>query len=76
MLIGQHIALKRLTTDQDYVGIICTRAKIHDVIQDAVDNARFICEDFYGLFQAPEVKVYCPTSLEFMYPHVLIHVLT
>lgn len=83
ILIGQHIALNapNLSTQQqqqqpDYVGIICTRTNISEIAQDAIDNARFICEDHYGLFQAPEVKLYGPSDLHFMYlPSHLHHML-
>lgn len=60
----------------DHVGIICTRTKVLDLVQEAVDNSRFICEDHYGLFSAPEVQVYCDEGLEFMYvPSHLHHML-
>lgn len=76
MLIGQHIDLQKPQTRSDYVGIICTKTNILNIAQEAVDNARFICEDYYGLFAAPEVKLYCPKDLEFMYvPSHLHHIL-
>lgn len=94
MLIGQHIALNQpptyATTDhgdvsqQDYVGVICTRTPIQQIAQEAVDNARFICEDHYGLFTAPRVDIVCPgqestsgqDGLTFMYvPSHLHHML-
>jgi pyruvate dehydrogenase kinase 2/3/4 len=73
MLIGQHIALQKSSPNQDYVGIICTRTNVCEIAQDAIDNARFICEDHYGLFKAPEVKLYCPKNLEFMYVPSHLH---
>ncbi|KAI9593829.1 mitochondrial branched-chain alpha-ketoacid dehydrogenase kinase-domain-containing protein [Syncephalis fuscata] len=76
MLIGQHIALHQSTQDSDYVGIICTRTNISQIVQEAIDNARFICEDYYGLFTAPEIQLHCPKELEFMYvPSHLHHML-
>ncbi|MCJ1312305.1 hypothetical protein MMC25_005979 [Agyrium rufum] len=79
MLIGQHIAL----TDQshhktlpDYVGIICTKTNVSELAQEAIDNARFVCEDHYGLFDAPKVQLVCPPNLNFMYvPGHLSHML-
>jgi pyruvate dehydrogenase kinase 2/3/4 len=78
MLIGQHIAL----TDQDhnkdpsYVGIICTKTNVRDLAQEAIENARFVCEDHYGLFDAPKVQLVCPPDLHFMYvPGHLSHML-
>lgn len=76
MLIGQHIALQKPLISSEYVGIICTRTNVCEIAQDAIDNARFICEEHYGLFKAPEVKLYCPKTLEFMYvPSHLHHML-
>ncbi|KAI9354022.1 hypothetical protein BD770DRAFT_392932 [Pilaira anomala] len=67
MLIGQHSALYRGPFMRDYVGVICTRTNIKEIAQDAIANARFICEDYYGLFKAPEVQMFCPGDIEFMY---------
>ncbi len=67
MLIGQHIALTSEPPRKDYVGIICTKANVQALAQEAIDNARFICEDYYSLFDAPKVQLSCPPDLEFMY---------
>ncbi|OZJ02337.1 hypothetical protein BZG36_04592 [Bifiguratus adelaidae] len=76
MLIGQHVALNRGPPRADYVGIICTRTNLEEIAREAIDNARFICEDAYGLFKAPEVQLYCDKSIEFMYvPSHLSHML-
>ncbi|RMZ79823.1 hypothetical protein DV737_g3258, partial [Chaetothyriales sp. CBS 132003] len=78
MLIGQHIAL----TDQanhrhpHYVGIICTKTNVKELAEEAIENARFVCEDHYGLFDAPKVQLICPPNLTFMYvPGHLSHML-
>lgn len=58
------------------MGVICTRTNIAEIAQEAIDNARFICEDYYGLFKAPEVHLHCPEVVEFMYvPSHLSHML-
>ncbi|KAI8880344.1 alpha-ketoacid dehydrogenase kinase [Backusella circina FSU 941] len=76
MLIGQHVALYRGPNRKDYVGVICTKTNIRDVALDAIANATFICEDHYGLFKAPEVQMFCPGEIEFMYvPSHLNHML-
>jgi pyruvate dehydrogenase kinase 2/3/4 len=75
MLIGQHIALNNEPARKDYVGIICTRTNVQALAQEAIDNARFICEDYYGLFDAPQVHLICRPDLEFMYvPGHLSHI--
>jgi pyruvate dehydrogenase kinase 2/3/4 len=78
MLIGQHIALtdQNHNKDPSYVGIICTKTNVRDLAQEAIENARFVCEDHYGLFDAPKVQLVCPPNLHFMYvPGHLSHML-
>ena len=78
MLIGQHIALTDQSHHKDpsYVGIICTKTNVKDLAEEAIENARFVCEDHYGLFDAPKVQLVCPDNLSFMYvPGHLSHML-
>lgn len=78
MLIGQHIALtdQRTHTDPHYVGIICTKTNLKELAQEAIENARFVCEDHYGLFDAPKIQLVCNPDLNFMYvPGHLSHML-
>lgn len=78
MLIGQHIALtdKSHYRDPTYVGIICTKTNVRDLAQEAIENARFVCEDHYGLFEAPKIQLVCNPNLNFMYvPGHLSHML-
>jgi pyruvate dehydrogenase kinase 2/3/4 len=78
MLIGQHIALTDQSHHRDpsYVGIICTKTNIQDLAQEAIENARFVCEDHYGLFEAPKIQLVCSPNINFMYvPGHLSHML-
>ncbi|CEJ80636.1 Putative Pyruvate dehydrogenase kinase [[Torrubiella] hemipterigena] len=78
MLIGQHIALtdQSRQLDPTYVGVICTKTNVHDLAREAIENARFVCEDHYGLFEAPKVQLVCNPNLDFMYvPGHLSHML-
>ncbi|ODV94869.1 hypothetical protein PACTADRAFT_50723 [Pachysolen tannophilus NRRL Y-2460] len=78
MLIGQQIAINQdySALNDDYVGIICLNTNISDIVNDAIDSARFVCEEHYGLFEAPKVQLYCPEELNFMYvPGHLLHML-
>lgn len=78
MLIGQHIALtdQKARSDPNYVGIICTKTSVRDLAQEAIENARFVCEDHYGLFDAPKVQLVCNDDISFMYvPGHLSHML-
>jgi len=78
MLIGQHIALtdQRQRSDPNYVGVICTKTNVRDLAQEAIENARFVCEDHYGLFDAPKVQLVCNPDIQFMYvPGHLSHML-
>ncbi|KAI7826308.1 alpha-ketoacid dehydrogenase kinase [Kickxella alabastrina] len=74
MLIGQQIELNQpQQKHRDYVGVICTHTRIADVMQEAIDNARFICGDYYMLMSVPEIELHCPTDLEFMYVPSHLH---
>ncbi|KAI9477614.1 [Pyruvate dehydrogenase (acetyl-transferring)] kinase isozyme 2 [Coemansia sp. RSA 989] len=76
MLIGQQIELNQHQKHPDYVGVICTNTKVADIVQDAIDNARFICGDYYMLMNTPEIELHCPKHLSFMYvPSHLHHML-
>ena len=78
MLIGQHIALtdQRQRPDRNYVGIICTKTNVRELAQEAIENARFVCEDHYGLFDAPKIQLVCHSDINFMYvPGHLSHML-
>ncbi|KAI9741387.1 MAG: hypothetical protein M1834_003104 [Cirrosporium novae-zelandiae] len=78
MLIGQHVALTDQNTQNhpDYVGIICTKTNVRELAEEAIDNARYVCEDHYGLFEAPKVQLVCNPDINFMYvPGHLSHML-
>jgi pyruvate dehydrogenase kinase 2/3/4 len=78
MLIGQHIALTDQShyRDPTYVGIICTKTNVQDLAEEAIENARFVCEDHYGLFEAPKIQLVCNPNINFMYvPGHLSHML-
>ncbi|KIJ38974.1 hypothetical protein M422DRAFT_175995 [Sphaerobolus stellatus SS14] len=74
-LIGQHIALNTLEAHKDYVGIICTNTNVRDVVHEAIENARFVCEEHYAMFKGPPVQLICPENLYFAYvPGHLSHI--
>ncbi|PPQ90656.1 hypothetical protein CVT25_004708 [Psilocybe cyanescens] len=74
-LIGQHVALNTQQAHEDYVGIICTKANVHDIVQEAIENARFVCEEHYAMFKGPPVQLICPKDLIFPYvPGHLSHI--
>ncbi|KAN0101004.1 Mitochondrial branched-chain alpha-ketoacid dehydrogenase kinase domain containing protein [Tylopilus felleus] len=74
-LIGQHVALNTQQPHKDYVGIICTHANVHDILQEAIENARFVCEEHYAMFRGPPVQLICPVDLTFPYvPGHLSHI--
>ncbi|KAH3666929.1 hypothetical protein OGAPHI_003379 [Ogataea philodendri] len=80
MLIGQTIALYEQSTmnlvNDNYVGIICLDTNIMEVAHDAIDAARFACEEHYNIMEAPKVVLYAPADLNFMYvPGHLVHML-
>ncbi|KAF8958333.1 mitochondrial pyruvate dehydrogenase [Flammula alnicola] len=74
-LIGQHVALNTQQAHEDYVGIICTKANVHDIVQEAIENSRFVCEEHYAMFKGPPVQLICPKALTFPYvPGHLSHI--
>lgn len=78
MLIGQHIAVSAKDQPKDYVGIICTKTILKDVVEDAIANAQMICQDYYSLFEPPQVQIIGLDQIkgEFMYvPSHLHHML-
>ncbi|KAJ3142016.1 hypothetical protein HK100_003879 [Physocladia obscura] len=91
MLIGQHVALSKASTESsnshpDYVGIICTKTSIRDVVTQAAENAQSVLQDSFGVFDPPEIKLVIAGSdsrvdanlddIEFMYvPSHLHHML-
>lgn len=80
MLIGQTIAINQQSEqnmqNDDYVGIICLHCNIEEIIQDAIDAARFACEEHFDMLDVPKVKLYCPSDLTFRYvPGHLVHML-
>ncbi|KAF3244617.1 hypothetical protein TWF128_009708 [Orbilia oligospora] len=76
MLIGQHVALNEQPRELDHVGIICTKTNVKELAEEAISNARFTCESFYGLYSAPQVQLVCKDDLNFMYvPGHLSHML-
>jgi pyruvate dehydrogenase kinase 2/3/4 len=78
MLIGQHIAVSQSNPPKDYVGIICTKTNLSEVVADAISNAQMICQDCYSLFQPPNVQIIGLDQIQgkFMYvPSHLHHML-
>ncbi|KZV99663.1 alpha-ketoacid dehydrogenase kinase [Exidia glandulosa HHB12029] len=74
-LIGQHVALNTLQPDKDYVGIICTNTNVYQTVNEAKENARFVCEEHYGMVTGPPVQLICPKELSFAYvPGHLSHI--
>jgi pyruvate dehydrogenase kinase 2/3/4 len=78
MLLGQHIAINMAMQNpnnapENYVGIICTKTVLNNVVKDAILNAQSICTDYYGIFEAPKIKLVGQTNLEFMYVNSHLH---
>lgn len=62
---------------KNYVGVICTGCNVTEIAEDAAETAKYICEEHYGLFEAPKIQLISPQELiSFMYvPGHLIHIL-
>ncbi|ABN67597.2 predicted protein [Scheffersomyces stipitis CBS 6054] len=61
----------------NYVGVICIDCNVGEIAEDAIETAKYICEEYYGLFEAPEIQLIAPQNdINFMYvPGHLIHML-
>lgn len=67
-LRGKNAIGEVSTPDKEqYVGIICTNTNVGAMAHEAIENARFVCEEHYGLFKGPPVQLVCPKDLTFMY---------
>jgi pyruvate dehydrogenase kinase 2/3/4 len=48
---------------------------VHDIVHEAIENARFVCEEHYAMFKGPPVQLICPEKLSFPYvPGHLSHI--
>ncbi|KAJ1916381.1 [Pyruvate dehydrogenase (acetyl-transferring)] kinase isozyme 2 [Mycoemilia scoparia] len=73
MLIGQQIALNLPKSPPGFVGVIQTNIKLDEVVQEAIDNATFVCEDHYMLLTTPKVTLQCPDNIHFTYVPSHLH---
>eukprot|EP00835_Amoeboradix_gromovi_P006770 NODE_879_length_3484_cov_0.307238.p1 type:complete len:380 gc:universal NODE_879_length_3484_cov_0.307238:2788-1649(-) len=73
MLIGQHVTMVSKPQRDNYVGIICTNTSISEVAVEAIDNARWMCEEYYGLFKAPVVDIIMPKQVALSYVPSHLH---
>eukprot|EP01134_Creolimax_fragrantissima_P000090 CFRG0090T1 len=74
MLIGQHCELfGNKNSPKTMIGVIDEKCDVPAVILDAIDNARFLCEQYY--FASPEVTVVMPHQTEeaFRFPYIPSH---
>ncbi|EPZ36222.1 Histidine kinase-like ATPase, ATP-binding domain-containing protein [Rozella allomycis CSF55] len=76
VLIGQQVALQSQPPQKDYVGIICTNTNLGDIAKEAAENARYICQEHFAIFDAPKVEIVCPPGLSILYlPSHLHHMI-
>ncbi|CAD7705296.1 unnamed protein product [Ostreobium quekettii] len=69
-LIGQHIEL-HAEPMENHIGMIYTKCSPWKVSQDAIDDARSVCQRKYG--SAPEVEIYGDPTFVFAYVPSHIH---
>jgi pyruvate dehydrogenase kinase 2/3/4 len=78
VLLGQHITLSHAASGKvkppaDYVGIICTKTRLKDVVNSAVEDARILCKDYFGLWESPKVKILGKEDISFRYiPRIIM----
>lgn len=59
--------MRTRTYDEEFRKLQCTKTNLKEVATQAIENASFVCEDFYNIFAAPKVELKCPDDLLFMY---------
>lgn len=76
-LVNGNLGQDQSGPGPEYVGIICTRCDVASIAADAIETAKFVCEEHYGLMDAPPIQLIAPDSaVQFMYvPGHLIHML-
>ena len=48
---------------------------VHDIVLEAIENARFVCEQHYAMSKGPPIHLICPKDLTFPYvPGHLSHI--
>ncbi|XP_074652322.1 pyruvate dehydrogenase (acetyl-transferring) kinase isozyme 2, mitochondrial-like [Tubulanus polymorphus] len=70
MLINQHTLIfgSSLTGHHRHIGCIDPHCDVVSVVEDAFDNARFLCDQYY--LASPEIEIQCHNALQ---PEVPIH---
>lgn len=64
MLVAQYQALRH-PTDPDMIGLVALNASPHDIAEDAIAHASYVCSRNFGV--SPDVTVYGRTDLTFPY---------
>jgi hypothetical protein len=58
-------AQRKLTMTNTQLG--STQSNVHDIIQESIETARFICEEHFDIYRSPPVQLVCPPDLHFAY---------
>lgn len=64
-LIGQYLALKNPSADENVIGLVSQRASPFEIAQEAISDASYMCRRVHG--DAPEVTIHGRTDLHFAY---------
>ncbi|XP_076437180.1 pyruvate dehydrogenase (acetyl-transferring) kinase, mitochondrial-like isoform X2 [Babylonia areolata] len=72
MLINQHTLLfgTQTTNHPRHIGCIDPHCSVQDVIEDAYENAKFLCEQYY--LTAPDLHIKCANPEEQAHPDIQI----
>eukprot|EP00124_Ichthyophonus_hoferi_P001408 Ihof_evm11s72 gene=Ihof_evmTU11s72 len=74
MLIGQHVELFGQKNPSDkMIGVIDPKCQVTEIIEDAVESARFLCDQYYC--RSPNVEVITPTNKphDMNFPYIPSH---
>ena len=70
VLIGQYLSLRQPPM-HNYIGMVCSETSPASVVQQAIDDASYMCERKYG--DSPKVVVHGASDLTFSYVPTHIH---
>mmetsp|Transcript_29363 Transcript_29363/g.34569 ORF Transcript_29363/g.34569 Transcript_29363/m.34569 type:complete len:411 (+) Transcript_29363:109-1341(+) len=70
-VVGQYLSLRAHENRPGTVGLISEKVSPANVIRDAIEDAKFMCERVYG--DAPEVSIHGQVDLTFQYDPSHVH---
>jgi pyruvate dehydrogenase kinase 2/3/4 len=72
---SQRATWRLLCSDVTHTHFVRPPQNVHDIVHEAIENARYVCEEHYDMFKGPPVQLICAPDLSFAYvPGHLSHI--